>query len=169
MRDIEIKNVIEHEKLRVVKTIREKEYNDDESILKIDAHILFREIEPNENFFQNLMLLRNYQDKRLKYVTGREMFVQYGEWVYYPQNEWEELVSFRHYQGSKKDLYTWASYVVPKDAKVEERFYIPDIIGDIVAEEFWGSKYRAKDGVGIWNGRDLKIDKSLYEETFLIG
>ena len=169
MRDIEIKNMIEHEKLRVVKTIKEKEYNDDASILKIDAHILFREIEPNENFFQTLMLLRNYKDKRLKYVTGREMFIQYGEWVYYPKNEWEELVSFRHYQGSKRDLYTWASYVVPKDATEGERFYIPDIIGDIVAEQFWGSTYRAKDGVGIWNGKDLEIDKSLYDETFLIG
>ena len=169
MRDIEIKHMIEHEKLRVVKTIREKEYNDDESILRINAHILFRRIEPNENFFTTLMLLRNYVDKRLTYVTARKMFVQYGEWKYYPENEWEELVSFRHYQGSKKDLYTWASYVVPKDAKKGERFYIPDIIGDIVAEQFWGSTYRAKDGVGVWNGEDLEIDESLYRETFIIG
>ena len=51
MRDIEIKNMIEREKLRVVKTIREEEYYDDEAILRIDAHILFRRIEPNENFF----------------------------------------------------------------------------------------------------------------------
>ena len=169
MRDIEIKSMIEHEKLRVVKTIKERDYNDDASILKINAHILFREIEPNENFFQTLMLLRNYKDRRLKYVTGREMFVQYGEWKYYPENEWEELVSFKHYQGSKRDLYTWASYVVPRDAAEGERFYIPDIIGDIVAEEFWGSTYRAKDGVGIWNGNDIQIDKSIYKETFLIG
>ena len=148
MRDIEIKNMIEHEKLRVVKTIREEEYNDDESILRINAHILFRRIEPNERFFKTLMLLRNYEDKRLTYVTARKMFVQYGEWKYYPETEWEKLVSFRHYQGSKRDLYTWASYVVPKDATEGERFYIPDIIGDIVAEQFWGSTYRAKDGVG---------------------
>ena len=169
MRDIEIKNMIEHEKLRVVKTIREEEYHNDESILRIDAHILFKRIEPNDNFFTTFMLLRNYEDKRLTNVTARKMFVQYGEWKYYPENEWEELVSFRHYQGSKKDLYTWASYVVPKYAKKGERFYVPDIIGDIVAEQFWGSIYRAKDGVGIWNGEDLEIDESLYEETFMIG
>ena len=66
MRDIEIKHMIEHKKLRVVKTIREEEYNDDASILRIDAHILFRSIEPNENFFTNLMLLRNYEDRRLE-------------------------------------------------------------------------------------------------------
>ena len=52
MRDIEIKHMIEHDKLRVVKTIREEEYNDDESILRTDAHILFKRIEPNENFLQ---------------------------------------------------------------------------------------------------------------------
>ena len=95
MRDIEIKNMIQHDKLRVVKTIREEEYNDDESILRINAHILFRRIEPNERFFKTLMLLRNYEDKRLTYVTARKMFVQYGEWKYYPENEWEELVSFK--------------------------------------------------------------------------
>ena len=169
MSDIEIKNMIEHEKLRVVKTIREKDNNADPLLLKIDAHVLFKEIEPNENFFKTMMLLRNYIDRRLQYVTDRKMFVQYGEWVYYPENEWEELLSFRHYQGSKKDLYTWASYIVHKDAKNGERFYIPDIIGDIVAEVFWDSKYRAKDGVGVWNGQDLEIDTKMYDKVFMVG
>ena len=40
--DIEIKNMIPHEKMRVVKTISANEYNEDETILKIDAHILFK-------------------------------------------------------------------------------------------------------------------------------
>ncbi len=167
--DIEIKNMISHENMRVIKTIREKEYNDDETVLKLDAHIIFKQIEPNKSFFKKLMLLRNHKDGRTQYVTSRKIFVQYGEWRHYPEDEWEELVSFRDYQGSKKDLYSWAAYIVPKDVKIDERFYVPDIIGDIVAEEFWGSTYRAKDGVGIWNGKDLEIDKSLYEETFMIG
>lgn len=88
---------------------------------------------------------------------------------YYSEDEWEELVNFRDYQGSKKDLYSWSAYIVPKDAKIGDSFYIPDIIGDIVAEEFWGSSYRTKDGVGIWNGNDLEIDESLYKETFMVG
>ena len=167
--DIEIKNMIPHEKMRVVKTISANEYNEDESKLKIDAHILFKKIEPNESFFKKLILLRNYKDGRTQYVTSRKMFVQYGEWKHYPEDEWEELVSFRQYQGSKKDLYSWSAYIVPKDAKIGESFYIPDIIGDIQAQEFWGSSFRAKDGVGIWNGKDLEIDESLYEETFLVG
>jgi len=60
-------------------------------------------------------------------------------------------------------------YLVPKDAREGERFYIEDVIGDIVAERFWGSIIRAKDGEAVWNGRNLEIDKSLYEKTFLIG
>ena len=167
--DIEIKNMISHENMRVVKTIREKEYDDDETVLKLDAHIIFKQIEPNKSFFKKLMLLRNYKDGRTQYVTSRKMFVQYGEWRHYSEDEWEELVNFRDYQGSKKDLYSWAAYIVPKDANIDERFYVPDIIGDIVAEEFWGSTYRAKDGVGIWNGKDLEIDKSIYKETFMVG
>ena len=31
-------------------------------------------------------------------------------------------------------------YLVPKDAKEGERFYLEDIIDDIVAERFWGVK-----------------------------
>ena len=167
--DIEIKNMISHENMRVVKTIREKEYDDDETVLKLDAHIIFKQIEPNKSFFKKLMLLRNYKDGRTRYVTSRKMFVQYGEEVNYPEDEWKELLNYEIYQGSKKDLYTWAMYLVPKDAKDGERFYIEDIIGDIVAERFWEGIYRAKDGVGIWNGEDLEIDVSLYEETFMIG
>ena len=97
------------------------------------------------------------------------MYVQYGEKVEYPISEWEELLNYTDYQGLKQYLYTWALYIVPKDARIGERFYIPDIIGDIVAERFWGSTIRAKDGVGIWDGSDLKIDETLYEENFLIG
>ena len=60
-------------------------------------------------------------------------------------------------------------YLVPKDAKEGERFYIEDVIDDIVAERFWDGIYRAKSGVGVWNGKDLEIDESLYEKTFLVG
>ena len=54
--------------------------------------------------FYNLKLLRNYEDKRLTY-DSRKMFVQYGEWKYYPENEWEELVSFGIVKVQKKIVY----------------------------------------------------------------
>jgi hypothetical protein len=59
--------------------------------------------------------------------------------------------------------------LVPKDAKEGERFYIEDVIDDIVAERFWGSIIRAKDGVGIWNGRNLEIDTKMYDKVFMVG
>ena len=60
-------------------------------------------------------------------------------------------------------------YLVPKDAREGERFYIEDVIDDIVVQRFWDSIIRAKDGVGIWNGRKLKIDKNCYKDTYVIG
>ena len=168
MSDIEIQN---NENLRVVKTIRGKNYNryslnDD---VRDKNHLITKTIKPNEEFFSRRLILQNYKTGEIIKVTDRKMFVQYGEEKNYPISEWKELLSYQVYQGSKEDLYTWAMYLVPKDAKDGERFYIEDIIGDIVAERFWEGIYRAKDGVGIWNGEDLEIDVSLYEETFLIG
>ena len=168
MSDIEIQN---NENLRVITTIRGKDY-DSNSLSAEDSdknYLITKKIEPNEAFFSRRMVLQNYKTGAIEDVSGRKMYVQYGEEVNYPEDEWKELLSYEIYQGSKIDLYTWAMYLVPKDAKEGERFYLQDIIGDIVAEIFWDGKYRAKDGVGIWNGKDLEIDESLYEKTFMIG
>ena len=168
MSDIEIQN---DENLRVIKTIREKDYNK-YSLSAEDRnknYLITKTIEPNEDFFSSRMILQNYKTGEIEKVTSRKMFVQYGEERNYPVSEWKELLSYQVYQGSKKDLYTWAMYLVPKDAKDGERFYIQDIIDDIVAERFWDGIYRAKSGVAVWNGVSLEIDMSLYEETFLIG
>ena len=168
MSDIEIQN---DENLRVIKTIREKDYNK-YSLSAEDRnknYLITKTIEPSEDFFSSRMILQNYKTGEIEKVTSRKMFVQYGEERNYPISEWKELLSYQVYQGSKKDLYTWAMYLVPKDAKDDERFYIEDIIDDIVAERFWDGIYRAKSGIGVWNGVNLEIDISLYEETFLIG
>lgn len=168
MSDIEIQN---NENLRVVKTIRERTYNK-YSLSAEDKnknHLITKTIMPNQDFFSSRMILQNFKTGEIKKVTSRRMFVQYGEEINYPREEWKELLTYQIYQGSKDDLYTWAMYLVPKDGKDGERFYIEDIIGDIVAERFWDSIYRAKSGIGVWNGRNLEIDESLYEENFLVG
>jgi len=157
--------------LRIVRTIREKNYNK-YSLSAEDRnknHLITQTINPNKDFFSTMLLLQNYRTGQIEYATSRKMFVQYGREINYPENEWKQLLAYEVYQGSKDYLYTWAMYLVPKNAKEGERFYIEDVIDDIVAERFWGSVIRAKDGVGIWNGRNLEIDKSLYEKTFLIG
>ena len=60
-------------------------------------------------------------------------------------------------------------YLVPKDAREGERFYVEDVIDDIVAERFWDGIYRAQDGVGIWNGHNIEIDTKLYVRVFMVG
>ena len=166
--------IFEHDRgknLRTVKTIREKSYDKDylsaEDIR--NNHIITKKIEPNEDFFSTRMLLKNYKTGAFKQVTDRQMFVQYGEHVYYPETEWEELLTFKKYRGSNYYLYTWAMYLVPKDAREGERFYVEDVIDDIVAERFWDGIYRAQDGVGIWNGHNIEIDTKLYDRVFMVG
>ena len=165
MDDIEIKN---KDNLRVVKTIR-----NDVDALNIESkqgnHILTIKTEPNEDFIDRRMLLKNKKDGSIVDVTNRNFFVQYGEKMSYPFEEWDEILTYKDYQGYKHHLYEWGSYIVPKDAKKGELFYIEDIIQDIVAQRFWGSILRAKDGYAKWDGRYLEIDESLYEDYDIVG
>lgn len=168
MSNIEIGN---KDNLRVVRTIREKNYHK-YSLSAEDRnknYLVTQTIKPNQNFFSSILLLQNYRTGEIKHATSRRMFVQYGEEINYPEDKWEKLLAYEIYQGSKNDLYTWAMYLVPKDAREGERFYIEDVIDDIVVQRFWDSIIRAKDGVGIWNGRKLKIDKNCYKDTYVIG
>jgi len=171
MSGVQIDNLVKGQNLRTVKTLREKDYN--KYSLSVEDrnknYLITKTIEPNEEFFSRMMLLKNHRTGELKEVKGRNMFVQYGEHITYSETEWEELLTYRIYQGSKRYLYTWAMYLVPKDAKEGERFYVEDVIDDIVAERFWDGIYRAQDGVGIWNGHKLEIDTKLYDRVFMVG
>jgi hypothetical protein len=168
MSNIEIGN---KDNLRVVRTIREKNYQK-YSLSAEDRnknYLVTQTIKPNQDFFSSMLLLQNNRTGEIKHATSRRMFVQYGEEINYPENEWKQLLAYEVYQGSKNDLYTWAMYLVPKDAIEGERFYVEDVIDDIVVQRFWDSIIRAKDGVGIWNGINLEIDENCYKDTYVIG
>ena len=168
MSNIEIGN---KDNLRVVRTIREMNYQK-YSLSAEDRnknYLVTQTIKPNQDFFSSMLLLQNNRTGEIKHATSRRMFVQYGEEINYPENEWKQLLAYEVYQGSKNDLYTWAMYLVPKDAIEGERFYVEDVIDDIVVQRFWDSIIRAKDGVGIWNGINLKIDENCYKDTYVIG
>jgi hypothetical protein len=168
MSNIEIGN---KDNLRVVRTIREKNYQK-YSLSAEDRnknYLVTQTIKPNQDFFSSMLLLQNNRSGEIKHATSRRMFVQYGEEINYPENEWKQLLAYEVYQGSKNDLYTWAMYLVPKDAIEGERFYVEDVIDDIVVQRFWDSIIRAKDGVGIWNGINLEIDENCYKDTYVIG
>lgn len=168
MSNIEIGN---KDNLRVVRTIREMNYQK-YSLSAEDRnknYLVTQTIKPNQDFFSSMLLLQNNRTGEIKHATSRRMFVQYGEEINYPENEWKQLLAYEVYQGSKNDLYTWAMYLVPKDAIEGERFYVEDVIDDIVVQRFWDSIIRAKDGVGIWNGINLEIDENCYKDTYVIG
>ena len=168
MSNIEIGN---KDNLRVVRTIREKNYQK-YSLSAEDRnknYLVTQTIKPNQDFFSSMLLLQNNRSGEIKHATSRRMFVQYGEEINYPENEWKQLLAYEVYQGSKNDFYTWAMYLVPKDAIEGERFYVEDVIDDIVVQRFWDSIIRAKDGVGIWNGINLEIDENCYKDTYVIG
>ena len=116
MSGIQIDYLVKGQNLRTVKTLREKDYNK-YSLSAEDRsknHLIAKTIQPNEAFFSRRVLLKNYKTGEIKEVTDRHMFVQYGEYITYSETEWEELLTFKIYQGSKSYLYTWAMYMVPK-------------------------------------------------------
>ena len=151
--------------LRGVKTVRN--LNELTSEISKANHIVFKREDRNPSFAKERMLLRNYADLAIVEVPSRSFYKSDG-WYEYSEDEWELVHTFKSYSGNNSDE-GWAAYLVPKDAEVGERFYIEEIIEDIVAEKFWGTAIRAKDGEAIWTGMMLKIDENVYDKNFMVG
>ena len=80
MSGVQIDNLVKGQNLRTVKTLREKDYNK-YSLSAEDRnknYLITKTIEPNEDFFSRMMLLKNHRTGELKKVKDRNMFVQYG-------------------------------------------------------------------------------------------
>ena len=154
--------------LRVIKTVYDTMKLN--SAQKDGHHCLIKKIERTGNLYSYWCLFRNYKTGEYEFMPSRKNYVQYGEEKNYPEEEWEIIEKVKFYNRVRNSsALGWAAYIIPKDAKVGERFYIEDIIEDILMEHFWSSKFAATDGECIWNGNDIEIDKSLYDRTFLIG
>ena len=151
--------------LRVVKTVRN--LNKLTSEISKSNHIIFQRITRNPSFETERMLLRSLADLTIVDVPSRSFHRRDG-WYEYSEEEWELVHTFKSYSGNNSDD-GWDSYIVPIDAQIGERFYVEDVIEDIVAETFWGTAIPAQDGEAIWNGIMLKIDYTLYNETFMVG
>jgi len=155
-------------KLRVIKTVYDTYKLN--AAQKDSCHCLIRKIERTSSLYSSRCLFRNYKTGEYEFMPSRENFVQYGEWKNYPEEEWELIEEVEFYNRVRNpNAAGWGAYIIPKDAKVGERFYIEDIIEDILMEHFWDSRYPATDGECVWNGNDIEIDKRVYDQTFLIG
>ena len=50
-----------------------------------------------------------------------------------------------------------------------KKFYIPDLIKDVVASQFWGSVWYSSNAEYIWTGEKLELDYSIYDRFVKIG
>ena len=151
--------------LSVVKTVRN--LNELTSQISKSNHIIFQRVTRNPSFETERMLLRSYADLTIVDVPSRSFHRRDG-WHEYSEEEWELVYFFKSYSGNNSDE-GWAAYLVPKDAEVGERFYIEEVIEDIVAEIFWGTAIPANDGEAFWNGKGLDLDTTVYDESFVVG
>ena len=50
-----------------------------------------------------------------------------------------------------------------------KKFYVPDLIEDVVASKFWGSVWYNSNDESIWTGEKLELDYSIYDRFVKIG
>ena len=87
----------------------------------------------------------------------------------YPEELYELVLETNEYHRIRKTNQNWGAYILPEDAKPKERFYIPNIIEDIVSSKFRRMVLVATDGVGIFTGESFEIDKSVYSNNQIVG
>ena len=151
--------------LSVVKTVRN--LNELTSQISKSNHIIFQRVTRNPSFETERMLLRSLADLTIVDVPSRSFYIRDGLQEY-SEDQWELVHFFKSYSGNNLDE-GWVAYLVPKDAEVGERFYIEEVIEDIVAEIFWGTAIPANDGEAFWNGKGLDLDTTVYDESFVVG
>jgi len=79
----------------------------------------------------------------------------------YPIEEWEEVLYYR--ENLRKVDYDFGAYVLPGDAKVDEKFYIENLIESVYSGSFWEAKFYSVDTDATWDGEDLKIEKRTHD------
>ena len=72
---------------------------------------------------------------------------------------------YQYYQQSP-----FAAYLVPKGLPAGTSVLVPDPIEDIQGK-VWnqGDGHRAKDVIGIWDGKTIVLDTSSVEPSFVVG
>lgn len=153
--------------LRIVKTI----YTAEElNTASKKGHVTILEpINLNPDLYQKEILLKNYSTGEFVEVPAREFYVQYGKLKSYPESEWQLISTYKKYARPKRLNQSWAAYVLPISPEKNERFYIEDIIEDIMADNFWYSIIVASSGEAVWTGLELKIDLEPIKRFRLIG
>ena len=85
--------------------------------------------------------------------------VQYGRYISLPEAERDLVQIIQPYEGIHPETQLCRAYIIPKELELMETLYITDLIENFLLTSFWGHKRRADDGVGIWTGTKIRIDK----------
>lgn len=134
----ELNNAVEKGSICLVK---QKELNDD---LKIFA-----------------LLLRNRATGEYVVVPGRTVYTRKAP-LTYSEAEWELVQTVEGYARRIRNASNWGAYVLPRDAKLGERFFIAELIEDFVASKFWYTVRPAETAEATWDGSELVIDHTSY-------
>lgn len=128
------------------------------------AKFIVRRKERNSELNISGLLLRNRNSGEYIQVPAREVHQQYSRTpIVYGNDEWELVHTVKGYARRIHHESNWAAYVLPGDAMVGERFFIKDLIEDLVATEFWSTVTPAETAEAVWNGTELVIDHSSYK------
>lgn len=131
---------------------------------KQGAICLLKHKEFNPKLNLSALLLRNRETGEYVVAPAREVHQQYAlPPIIYHEHEWELVQTIEGYARPTRNESNWGAYIVPSDAKIGERFYIRELIEDLVASGFWYSVRPAESAEAVWNGDELIIDPSSYE------
>ena len=124
---------------------------------------LVRRKEFNAGLNISALLLRNRQSGEYVVVPDRKVYQQYSQAALtYEEAEWALVQTVEGYARQIHNESNWGAYVLPADAEVGERFFIPELIEDLVASTFWYSVIPAETAEATWDGSELIIDHSSY-------
>ena len=136
--------------LRVIKTARDKDSIN--RAVKNGFKPILKKVEPSPLIRSKYSVVQNKRtgeidiecDFRGRMTTGDDAdFETVIDWTfYYPHN-------FKS---------PFAAYLIPKDVKIGERFFVEDLIEDFIGASWnQGDTYRLESCEAIWNGTDLEI------------
>ena len=109
------------------------------------------------------LLLRNRTSGEYVVVPDRTVYQQYAKArLTYGEAEWELVQAVEGYARRIHNESNWGAYVLPGDAELGERFFISELIEDLVASKFWYSVIPAETAEATWDGSELIIDHSSY-------
>lgn len=124
---------------------------------------IIRPLRKNPELELSSLLLRHRRHGHYAVTPSRNVYQQYGRNPeVYSEDEWELIQEIDGYARAIRHESNWGAYIVPSDASIDERFFIGELIEDLVASEFWYTVYTAESAEAVWDGTDLVIDPRSY-------